>query len=140
MEEAVPELTVRTPGEFRGLCFEAARRTGGHVARWSVPKVTPNYHEVHLEHADHRGTIVVLWTAEGDVALTASVEPLPPIEFVDDAALMAVLAELSSDIRVWAKAELEKPFKAADWPDLDPRDVRYWRPERVGDVLFNWWD
>jgi hypothetical protein len=138
--QAEPGLTVTTPGEFRALCFEAARRTGGQVVRWSVPEVTPNFHEVHLQHVDHRGTVVVLWTPEGDVALTASVEPLPPIEFVDDAALMAVLAELSSDIRVWAKAQLDRPFRAVEWPGLDAHDVRYWRPQRVGDVLFNWWD
>ncbi|MFS8103492.1 hypothetical protein LFM09_40845 [Lentzea alba] len=137
MAQAEPGVT---PGKFRGLCFEAARRTGGEVVRWSIPEVVPNYHEVHIEYRDLRGTIVVLWTAAGDVALTASPEPLPPVEFLDDVALMAVLAELSNDIRVRTRDELEMPFKAAEWPDLDPRDVRYWRPERVGDVLFNFWD
>ncbi|HEX8864367.1 MAG TPA: hypothetical protein VF821_01805 [Lentzea sp.] len=127
--------------QFRSLCFEAARRTGGEVERWSAPEVVPNFHEVHITYRDNRGTIVVLWTAAGDVALTASTEPLQPIEFIDDAALTAVFEGLpGGGVRVWTRAELERPFKAAEWPGLDPRDVRYWRPERVGDVLFNWWD
>jgi hypothetical protein len=141
VEEAVPGLIVTTPAEFRGLCFEAARRVGGDVTQWFDPVVTPNFHAVFVEYRDHRPTVAVLWTSKGDVALTVSDEPeAGPVEFADDAALMTALRALSLDIRVWGKAELEMPFRADDWPDLDARDVRYWRPQTVGDVLFNWWD
>lgn len=137
MAQAVPGLTA---GEFRGLCFEAARRVGGEVTYWFEPGVTPNYHAVLISYRDHRPSVAVLWTASGDVALTVSDPELAPLEFVDDVALTAVLAELSDDIRPRSKAELDRPFQAGEWPELDPRDVRYWRPERVGDALFHHWD
>lgn len=76
----------------------------------------------------------------GDLALCRSPEPLPPVEFVDDEALMSVFAELSSYFRVWRKDELEQPFDPALWPHLDPDVVRHYRPRRVGDALFNHWE
>lgn len=138
MAQAVPGFVVTTPKEFLTCCFEAARRTDGEVGNWSSH--FDNYHVVVIGYRDHRGTIAVLWTETGDLALSFSPEPLPPVEFADDAALMGVFADLSSDYRVWRKAELERPFDPAHWPLLDPDSVRYYRPERVGDVVFNHWE
>jgi hypothetical protein len=39
--------------------------------------------------------------------------------------------------------ELERPVRSSDLDDLTPsevRDIDYHRPERVGDVIFNWFD
>lgn len=133
MAQAVPAGLA----EFRGLLHEAARRAGGTVTRWCEPVVTPNFHAAYVEYGDRRPTVAALYSHAGDVALTAGHEQ-QPLEFVDDAALTSALAELNLD--VWASAELRRPFKVQDWPLLDVRDVRYWRPQTVGAALFNWWD
>ncbi|MFC3895496.1 hypothetical protein ACFOWZ_28800 [Lentzea rhizosphaerae] len=138
MAEAVPGLAVTTPKEFLTCCFEAARRTDGEVGNWWQPFDT--YHVVAITYRDQRGTIAVLWAEMGDLALSRSPEPLPPVEFVDDVALMGVFAGLSSHYRVWRKDELERPFDPALWPHLDPDVVRHYRPQRVGDALFNHWE
>ncbi|WP_394613623.1 hypothetical protein JNUCC0626_27305 [Lentzea sp. JNUCC 0626] len=133
MAQAVPAGVA----EFRGLVHEAARRAGGAVTRWCEPHVTPNFHAAYVEYRDHRPTVAVLLTHAGDVALTHDHER-QPLVFADDAALTGVLEELGLTVRT--PAELHRPFRAADWPLLDARDVRYWRPETAGQALFNWWD
>ncbi|MFD4676643.1 hypothetical protein ACFWNN_43470 [Lentzea sp. NPDC058450] len=133
MAQAVPAGLVA----FRALVHEAARRAGGTVTRWCEPDVTPNFCAAYVEYRDHRPTVAVLRTHAGDVALTHDHEQMP-LAFTDDAALTSVLAELGLNVR--EPAELRQPFRAADWPLLDPRDVRYWRPETAGEALFNWWD
>ncbi|GLY48645.1 hypothetical protein [Lentzea sp. NBRC 102530] len=107
------------------------------MTRWCEPRVTPNFHAAYVEYRDHRPTVAVLRTHAGDVAFALDHEQ-QPLEFVDDAALTSVLEEFG--LGVWRTAELHRPFKAADWPLLDVRDVRYWRPETAGQALFNWWD
>ncbi|SER78391.1 hypothetical protein SAMN05216188_115172 [Lentzea xinjiangensis] len=133
MAQAVPAGV----GEFRGLVHEAARRAGGEVTRWCEPEVTPNFYAAHVEYGDHRPGVAVLRSHAGDVALAVG-HDRQPLVFADDAALLSVLSELG--LRVRTSAELRRPFQAAEWPLLDVRDVRYWRPHTVGEALFNRWD
>jgi hypothetical protein len=41
---------------------------------------------------------------------------------------------------VLTAAELARPFTAAEWPVVSAYDVRYWKPESLGEALFNYWD
>ena len=133
MAQAVPAGVA----EFSGLVHEAARRAGGTVTRWCEPDVTPNFYAAYVEYRDHRPAVAVLYSHAGDVALATDHEQ-QPVQFADDAALTSVLAE--SNLHVRGSAELKRPFRAEDWPLLDVRDVRYWRPRTIGEALFNWWD
>lgn len=31
-------------------------------------------------------------------------------------------------------------FEAVDWPDINRADIKYWKPETVGEALFHYWD
>ncbi|MFC5112324.1 hypothetical protein ACFPN7_00020 [Amycolatopsis halotolerans] len=50
-----------------------------------------------------------------------------------------MLAE-TEQFRVLAPADLERSFKAEDWPHLTRSDIAYWKPATVGEALFNYWD
>jgi len=41
---------------------------------------------------------------------------------------------------VLTKNDLDRPFRAADWPSMSSSDINYWKPATVGEALFNYWD
>lgn len=48
-----------------------------------------------------------------------------------------------SPFQVLTSSDLELPLGAADTSALDDaehREIAYWRPETVGELLFNYWD
>lgn len=66
------------------------------------------------------------------------------ITFVDDAAV-AIAAELVG-LRYLPASELDREITEADRTFLTSlgarwtKDLKYWNPQAVGEVLFNWWD
>lgn len=126
---------------FRKVCYEAARRTAGTVAEFRVPDVTPNYYLGIIEYRDR--TVAVAGGRDDEILAVA--EPVGdsdyggPLTFVDFPELVAVLAE-QPGYRVLTAAELGEPFEPEAHPRLNPTDVEYWKPETVGEALFNDWD
>ncbi|MGW5137568.1 hypothetical protein ACWEPH_00655 [Nocardia beijingensis] len=62
-----------------------------------------------------------------------------PLGFLDIPELVAVLAE-HPGFAVLTAADLDGPFDAAAWPGIDRADIDYWKPETLGEALFNYWD
>ncbi|MET9261000.1 hypothetical protein [Amycolatopsis sp. NPDC004079] len=131
--------------EVRRLCYGFARRTSGTLAEFRVPDVTPNFWQAVVEYPDRTVSVV----AANDAPVLALARPRSldfapsrewgPLEFVDEPELAAVLAE-TEQFRVLAPADLERSFKAEDWPHLTRSDIAYWKPATVGEALFNYWD
>jgi hypothetical protein len=61
------------------------------------------------------------------------------LQRIDAPDLVAALAE-TSGLRVLTPAELNGPLDAAAWPHLLPSDIKHWRPESLGEALFDYWD
>ncbi|MFR9770566.1 hypothetical protein [Nocardia sp. SC052] len=130
-----------------GHLDEAARRTGGTVIEFRLAgNATPNFHQGVIAYHDHHVAVVAL----RDSAVLAVADPRVidfddaaiesgPLTFIEAPDLVAALAE-QSGFELLTTAELAQPFDAAAWPELDRDDVRYWRPQTVGDALFNYWD
>jgi hypothetical protein len=62
-----------------------------------------------------------------------------PLTFVHAPDLMTALAE-APEFHVLTPSELNGPFDSAAWPDIQPGDIKYWRPGSLGEALFNYWD
>ncbi|MER7858327.1 hypothetical protein ABTX61_04435 [Amycolatopsis japonica] len=131
--------------EFRRACYEAARRTAGAVKEFQHSYYAPNFDQCHIAYP-HR-TVAVLWTRDWGrnatwhgLGIAATPVEFGSLTFVDEPGLLAVLKELLPACRVFARAELEGPLDQAEWPWVDEDDVRYWRPDNLGEALFNYWD
>jgi hypothetical protein len=131
--------------EFRRTCHLVAVRTGGRVIEFRVAdKVTPNFHQGIIGYRE-RPVAVVLARDTGVVAVavpravTGAEQDAGPLMFVEFPELIEALTAEGKFI-VLTAAELGRPFAAAEWPALSAYDVRYWKPESLGEALFNYWD
>jgi hypothetical protein len=128
---------------FRGHCYAAAREAG-----WSVREVLAPRQPIACNYAlavftRHNETIAAV--LNGVFPLLAFV--LPPAEgqlefdFVDCPALGAAFEQLG--YTVLPAVEVVRPLAREMWQGLAPheqKEVRYFRPRRVGDVIYNYWD
>jgi hypothetical protein len=128
---------------FRGHCY-AASRAGG----WSVREVLGPRQPIACNYA-----LAVFARREETIAAALNgVFPLlafaiPPAEgqvdldFTDCPELGATFEQLG--YTVLPSAELARRLTREMWQGLAPheqKDIRYFRPRRVGDVIYNYWD
>jgi hypothetical protein len=128
---------------FRGHCYVAAREAG-----WSVREVMAPRQSVACNYA-----LAVLASGESSIAVALNgVFPLlafaaPPedgrldLDFADCPGLGAAFERLG--YTVIPAAELARPISQEMWQGLAPHEqkqLRYFRPRRVGDVIYNYWD
>jgi hypothetical protein len=69
-------------------------------------------------------------------------EPGANLNFVDVPAVLEYFVATGA-YQVVTAGEREKPIRQDDLVPLGPSEldqVRYWKPERIGDVVFNFWD
>ncbi|MFF7048279.1 hypothetical protein ACFY94_07955 [Streptomyces griseorubiginosus] len=111
----------RSPRRFPGPArFEAASIT------------SPTGSVIALHHTDRP---IVAFTG------TPPVAGRPVSDFVDPPAYADVFEAYG--FQVLTPDALNTPSGELDLTDLapiGPSDLRYWRPDVLGDVLFNWWD
>ncbi len=80
------------------------------------------------------------------MALSSAVPDYFNLAFIDDAAFTSAVHQMSAPFLPLSAAELVRPLTEEDrvfirtLSDQHERDLKYWRPETVGDVIFNWWD
>jgi hypothetical protein len=128
---------------FRGHCYAAARMAG-----WSVRDVLAPRQPVACNYA----AAVFARREEAIAAALNGVFPLlafavPPadgqfdLDFTDCPELGTAFEQLG--YTVLPSAELVAPLTHEMWRGLAPhehKDIRYFRPRRVGDVIYNCWD
>jgi hypothetical protein len=131
--------------EFRRACYEAARRTRGQVAGFVPCEACRNFDQGDIAYP-HR-TAAVLWTQEWDegrrweiLGIAEAPVRYGPITFVDEPGLLAVLGELLPEFRLYTRSELETPLDLSTSPWANDREARSWRPDNLGQALFNFWD
>ncbi|MFC8616506.1 hypothetical protein ACFT9M_08830 [Micromonospora purpureochromogenes] len=127
---------------FRTVCHDAAQRTGSSVTSCMAADVTPSFHTVVVVRGD-RAVALLRHTL---LPLVALARPRcvgdAGVAFVDDATLAAALAEVSG-LRVLSVAQLHTPLSRVDLTALtadEHTQLAYWKPDTVGDLLFNFWD
>jgi hypothetical protein len=129
---------------FTDICYHAARAIGGAVTGVTPAGVTPNFHTVDITHGHAQHHVEVLRhialpliafarpAADGDLTMT----------FVDHGDLAAALTSLT-DAQILTVEQLRTPLARVDLSALDRhehRQINYWKPDTVGELLFNFWD
>jgi hypothetical protein len=125
---------------FTAICHHAARTVGGTAA---VPAgATPSFHTVEITR--HGVCTAVL--GHNSVSIIAFAEPRPPddatVTFIDRPELAAAI-RATCDLPIFTKQQLNAPISTADLTALgsnEHRQIRHWRPNTIGELLFNFWD
>lgn len=135
-------LPETDPRVFARICHEAARRAGGRVEKITPPGVTPNFHLATLARSGHRLALLGLRHLPLVAIAECSPDNSVSVTFVDDLAVREAL-ELATPFRLLTLGELGTPVSLADLSGLAPaglRQIASWKPETVGELLFNYWD
>jgi hypothetical protein len=140
-----PALPVTDLAAFRTHCYEAARALSGRVRSVETPANDPhgaNFARAVLELPD--GPVTVLLNAHSPVIAFAEAlnENGASVRFIDQPALAVVFRSLGS-YEVWSSSKLDAPVTSEACKPLassELKQVKYWRPRRIGDLVFNYWD
>jgi hypothetical protein len=129
---------------FKAVCYEAARRLNGQIAPALSREagVTPNFHSVSFI-LPNVAIDVICNRALPLVAVVESFKPgqVAPV-FVDVPGLAKILEETGT-FHVLQVTELIARLTPNDLSDLDAgeiQQVKYWEPERIGDLVSHFWD
>jgi hypothetical protein len=135
-----PRCDVRS---FLTNCHAAARQLCGRVVASELPvEGSANFSRVTLELFGQKIS-VVLNSMEPFLAFTE-----PPrtnsllLQFVDHAALGEYFGA-SGEYRLLSAADANLPLVAENCHDLAKAEfeqIRYWKPQTIGEVIYNHWD
>ena len=138
-------LAVTDVAAFRAHCHEAARRASGRVVSITGPYTSDHYRNYAVGVlALPAGRIAVLLNAHHPIVTFA--EPPGEGEVLLRFRECPVLAEVFGSFgqyQVVPAAQLEQPATSGslrELTDIEREQLSYWKPKRVGDVVFNWWD
>jgi hypothetical protein len=127
--------------EVTALAHLAARLSGGRVATASAASVTPNFHSAMIITGDRPSWIIVN-QIHPLVAAATSIS-MGTMSFIDGTQHLKQAVALTPPFRLLSALELSLPVTEHDLVNLSPVEkaqIRYWQPESVGDMIFNYWD
>ncbi|MGK4586212.1 hypothetical protein [Kitasatospora sp. HPMI-4] len=136
--EPLPKTDVAL---FRHACAEAARGSQARLGEL-VPAGMSTFHWLSI--SDQREVHVVLCHVHLPLVAFTHVLPQPgqPVAGFVDARMWAGGFE-GAGLRLLTVQELGTPMDQVDLRSLSKAElaqIRYWRPEVLSDLLFNWWD
>ena len=134
-----PPPTV-DPRSFARACHAAARAESGEIERFEPARVSRNYHRAIFRLRD--AAIAVLCNAHFPWIAFAEASDNLLLRF-KEATPLAAWIEDAMPCEVVSLSSLEAPPDAGLLADLSPverQEIRYWRPQRLGDIIFNFWD
>lgn len=121
---------------FKQIVHAAGRMAGGRIVEIIEPGVTPNFLAARIEIGPT--SCYVLCSQANNWAFVEAIQPaLAPLRFTDCPAFADALQCLFG-LSPFTRVALLAPFEK--WPSLAECDLRYWKPNTLGDALFNWWD
>ena len=104
-----------------------------------------SFHWAELKHGERRFALLV-HESSPFVALSSEIPDYFNLVFVDDDRFTSAAQQLNAPFRLLSAADLLQPLTEDDRAYVralsgqHARDLKYWQPETVGDVIFNWWD
>jgi len=125
-----------TFSQFKAIVYACCQQHTATAVDWFAPDVTPNFYAVRIHQ--HHTTFYVLCNHDQQWAYSQTFEPHScQLNFVEQPAFSQILSELF-DIRPLTVAELRADFQPNS--NFSAADIRYWKPQCMGNACFNWWD
>lgn len=119
---------------FQQTIYRLSQYVGADVMEIHLPEVTPNFMSASLKIKQQ--TVYVLCSDNQDWAFSQQLQPFK-LQFIDHPLLANMLHNLAN-IQVYCTSQLNAPFVAQSW--MSKHDINYWKPQTLGEALFNWWD
>ncbi len=119
---------------FKQTIYALSQRLGAQIIHIHLPEVTPNFIAASLNIKQQ--TVYILCSDNQDWAFSQQLQPFK-LQFIDHPLLANMLHNLAN-IQVYCTSQLNAPFVAQSW--MSKHDINYWKPQTLGEALFNWWD
>lgn len=125
--------------------YAIARECGWTLGEFHWSAYPMSFHWVAAAKGECRFAILLELEAPV-VALSRTLPDYRNLDFFDDAGFAAAVRRLAAKLAVLPAADLRRALTPADEAFVASlgaqfaSDTKYWRPETVGDVIFNWWD
>lgn len=138
-EEKPPEIDV---AKYKELCHRLARDTGAQLKEFTDSLYPANFHKA-LLHFREKDICLVMNKHFPLLAFAKTAEAVK-VEFID---FPEGTGAISGDFTLLSKNELEIPVPK-DSDELKSRglnqgeieQVKFWKPDRLGEIVFNFWD
>jgi hypothetical protein len=126
--------------QFKQLCFDLASRNDGKVINYNTPQYPANFYYVQVEIFDNR--FYILLNKHYPYLSFASIVELGNIKFIDNPVLFN---QFSLFYQVLGTGELNVPITqiVEEKNKLNTEEleqIAYWKPDTVGQIIFNYWD
>ncbi|MCM3654797.1 hypothetical protein [Metabacillus litoralis] len=126
--------------QFKQLCFDIVSRNGGKVIDFNTPQYPANFYYAQVEILGNR--FYILLNEHYPYLAFASAVEFGNIKFIDNPVLYE---QFSPFFRVIGTVELNVPFnqnlvKKTELNSAELEQLAYWKPETVGQIIFNYWD
>ncbi len=131
--------------KFKTACHAAARQAKFQLehVRAVDGQVSPNFHEAVVTILDGSDKVRVLCNAHHPIVAFASPNSFEgdlQLRFIDCPELAASLNSEFSILRASEASAGLSPDAVAQLGESELALMRYWKPKRIGDVIFNYWD
>lgn len=134
--------------EFKKLCYTIANHVGGKVVSVSDHPQGTNFYQAEFQLNGEQ--IYILLNGSYPFFAFASKVEYMNIEFINHQALSNEIQAFSKDYRVLKTSELDEQIQPHGRNHTlrnentlnqnDLRDIFYWKPKTVGEVIYNYWD
>jgi len=133
--------------EFKLLCYNIIKSKGGRILEFNEPTATSNFYDIKVNVFNKK--FHILLNAHYPLLAFAAFVEKGDIDFVDN---LDLKEEFNSYYNVLDMNELNVPitikpsskkFTVENENDLNKAELKqltYWKPDRMGEVIFNSWD
>ena len=137
---AIPEFRF---GDFKLVIHVVARQLTGSAPNLKERGVTPNFHSALIAFEDQ--SILIL--GHSIYPIFAIAKPLEDsshrLRFIDVDKVSQIVNDHFAHVTLASAQRLAQKLTGTDLAELDEfelEQVKYWKPETVGELVFNWWD
>ncbi|MCP4150624.1 MAG: hypothetical protein GY757_22955 [bacterium] len=122
--------------EFKKICYPICIEIGARVSDTFQSVYTPNFHAALIQYK--RKEFFLLGSVHDDWAFCSKFDPYKwELDFIDCPVISTLLKE-RYNINTLSIKELNGPFVSRAY--FYKSDIKCWRPQTLGEGLFNWWD
>ncbi len=136
----IPEFSF---GEFKDIVRSCVAPIGFTIHSLTERGVTPNFHTAALERFNDQFTIL----AHSTYPIIAFAEPLKPgiceLRFRDANSIAKRITDSYPNVTIASTKELLRRIDISDIEQLNRAEreqIKYWKPQTIGELAFNWWD
>lgn len=126
--------------QFKQLCFDFASKNGGKMLAFNHPHYPRNFY---ISQFDILGKhLYVLLNEHYPFVAFASFVDIENIKFIDNPQLVE---NFSDYYTVLGKEQLNVPFnksviEKSEFNGAELKQFAFWKPNTVGEIIFNYWD